>query len=76
MDEAPHIKGLNDIAHSILKTAAIRGEVDGSDGAYSQRKYCAWRQHSVNDGILRELVLCGNHNYHTNDELHEAFNLG
>ncbi len=68
-DKCPQIEKLQTGVEKILKKSVIAGEIDCVDGAYSNRKYEAWREGLVGDDVpAHSSVICGNHSNHLTDQ--------
>ena len=76
LDLSPQTEEQN-VCNEILSTAFCKAELDGSDGAYPNRRYDAWRS-SPEGGcpVPRELLLCLNHSVHIPATVLERFITG
>ena len=60
LDTNPQVEPLQNEAEEIMQTASVAAmECDGSDGAFSNLKYQAWRESSFD--MARHVEMCGNH---------------
>ena len=76
IDTAVPVKDLQDLAEKMAQTATVKCQLDGRDGAYSNKKYEALQQEFPAPGEHRlrlEGVDCGNHLCALNDTALEFY---
>ena len=72
LDRSPQSKESRECASEILKHADLAAELDGEDGAFSNKKYEAFRTMMPDSHAFpRGVVDCGDHESHHTDQLIE-----